>query len=662
MEKPFISPEIKLPEITLKVIILSVLLAIILAVSNAYLALKIGLLTSASIPAAILSMGILRLFRHSNILENNLVQTAASAGEAVAGGVVFTVPALVIIHYWLHFAYWENFFIALAGGVLGVLFSIPLRKVLMAEKRLKFPEGRAIAAVLQMGETKEISLKQLLLGASAGAIIQLFQTGFKIIANSLQLWFMAARTVFGFGAGFSATMIGAGYLAGFDVGFSIFLGAIIGWIIAVPVLSSVYAIAAANGSPTDLVLTLFASKIRYIGIGAMLVAGVWTLLTLLKPFYLSIESSLKILGSKQTKILRTEQDMPMWVVLLGSLALLIFTFFLFAKIFPLQEIGLSDGASINFLLLSILIVLVVGFIFSAITSYFSGLVGVTASPGSSIVIAGLLISGLVVHAFMGFGAHTETVLKAGAAIAIIIGAVLTGIACIANDNIQDLKVGHIVGATPWKQQLMLLLGAVVAAAVIPVIMQLLFSVYGIAGVVPRAGMPLSQTLPAPPAAVMAAITSGVFQGNLPWHLVLAGGIIMLVIIVINFFVKKYYSKISILSVAIGIYLPLATSIPLFIGGLFALLVQRKIKRIENTKTISENHPRNQKGLLLACGLVAGSALMDVILAVPFAIAESPEILKINIPHWQLAAEGLGLLVTIGLGIWFYHLVTEDGKI
>lgn len=656
---PFISAEKKLPEITIKVVILSLFLAIVLAISNAYLALKIGILTSASIPAAMLSMGILKFFKQSNILENNLVQTAASAGEAVAGGIVFTVPALVIIHYWTGFSYWENFFIALTGGVLGVLFSIPLRKVLMAETHLKFPEGKAIAAVLKMGATKKIGLHSLLLGVGVGACIEFLQTGVKLVANSLQLWFSGTRTIFGFGAGFSATMIGAGYLVGFDVGFSIFIGAVIGWLIGVPILGEVYTLPAIHGAVSDVVMNVFATKIRYMGIGAMLVAGVWTLITLFKPFYHSLKSSLQIFNLNATrrqeiKVVRTEQDMPLMVVIAGSALLLVVAFFLFQSIFPLANIGLNPIESYAFISVSLIIVLVIGFVFSAITGYFSGLVGVTASPGSSIVIAGLLISGLIIHAFMGFGQHSETALKAGAAIAIMIGSVLTGIACIANDNIQDLKVGHIVGSTPWRQQVMLLLGAVIAAAVIPLIMQLLFSVYGIADVVPRAGMPLSQTLPAPPAAVMAAITQGVFQGDLPWHLLLAGGLIMIVLIILNHFLKRVYRGISILSIAIGIYLPLATTVPLFIGAIFAWMAKEKIKKIEKIKNVSENHPRNQKGLLLACGLVAGSALMDVILAVPFAIAQSPDILQISIPNWHLEAEALGFLFVILLGAWFYR--------
>jgi len=240
MHDSFIAPETNLPEITIKVVVLSIILAVVLAVSNTYLALKIGLVTSASIPAAIISMGILRFFRKSNILENNLVQTAASAGEAIAGGIVFTIPALIIIRYWTHFSYWETFFIAFCGGVLGVLFSIPLRGVLMTEPNLRYPEGSAIAEVLKVGSSRALGLKNLVLGGIVGAGIEFAQTGLKIVASSVQLWFTTTRAIFGFGAGFSATMIGVGYLIGFDIGLSIFIGAVIAWLISVPVFTGVY--------------------------------------------------------------------------------------------------------------------------------------------------------------------------------------------------------------------------------------------------------------------------------------------------------------------------------------------------------------------------------------------------------------------------------------
>jgi len=344
----------------------------------------------------------------------------------------------------------------------------------------------------------------------------------------------------------------------------------------------------------------------------------------------------------------------------GIFILSIITFILFYKIFPLQQIHIHSYCAFIFVLVSLLYILIIGFIFSVITGYFSGLVGVTASPGSAIVVAALLIAAALIHIVLGFGHLPEAVLQSAAAITIIIGGVVTGSACIANDNIQDLKVGHIIGATPWKQQVMLLLGAVVAALIVPLIMQLMFSVYGIANVMPRAGMDASQSLPAPPAALMAAITKGVFHGNLPWKMILVGAVIMLVMMMINALLKRRGHQLSILSIAVGIYLPLATTVPLFIGGLFAFMINRRLKRKQALEHLDNEVVAfaKQRGLLLACGLVAGSALMDVVLAIPFAIAKSPDILQINIPHWHLAAEGLGLLVVVSLGFWFYRVVVK----
>src|SRR3990167_5242945 len=212
-------------EITFRVIVLSILLCMLLAISNTYLALKIGFLTSASIPAAVISMGILRLFKNSHIFENNLVQTAASAGEAIAGGIVYTIPALIIIHYWTGFSYWENFFIALIGGTLGVMFSIPLRRVMMNDKKLRFPEGVAIAEVLKISNVEKLGVKDIIYGGLIGSVIEFLQTGFKLLADSAQYWVSASRTLFGFGVGFSPVMIGAGYLIGPALCCSIFLGA-----------------------------------------------------------------------------------------------------------------------------------------------------------------------------------------------------------------------------------------------------------------------------------------------------------------------------------------------------------------------------------------------------------------------------------------------------
>lgn len=265
-DTPFIAANKKVAELTLRVIILAIILTVLLAMSNAYLALKLGILTSASIPAAIISMGILRFFKNSTILENNAVQTAASAGEAVAGGIVYTIPALIIIGFWNHFDYVTNFFIAVCGGILGVLFSIPLRRILVNDQSLKFPEGRAIAEVLKSSADK-VGIKDIFLGGLVGGVLELLQVGFKVIASSWNYWFVVKRSLFGLGAGFSATMIGAGYLVGHDMAISIFLGAVISWLIALPITSQFYP-DFLNQYPAEQATTLlWNSEMRYLGIG-----------------------------------------------------------------------------------------------------------------------------------------------------------------------------------------------------------------------------------------------------------------------------------------------------------------------------------------------------------------------------------------------------------
>ncbi|BCA96417.1 oligopeptide transporter, OPT family protein [Legionella antarctica] len=659
-DTPFIAANQNVAELTFRVILLAIILTVLLAMSNAYLALKLGILTSASIPAAIISMGILRFFRNSTILENNAVQTAASAGEAVAGGIVYTIPALVIIGYWNHFDYLTNFFIAACGGILGVLFSIPLRRILVHEKALKFPEGRAIAEVLKSSADK-IGIKDIFIGGAIGALIELFQIGFKLIASSWSYWFVVKRSLFGLGAGFSATMIGAGYLVGHDMAISIFLGAVISWLIALPLVSQFYPEFLNQYPPEQASALLWSSEMRYLGIGAMLFAGMWTFLKLIKPLSKSISISFKAFiskGKKDAELPRTDQDIPMPFILMGIgvMAAILFLFFQF--IFPLGQVGLDNDYSPTIIFCGVMYVLFIGFLFSVITAYFSGMVGVTASPGSSVVISGMLFAAwLLLTAIdhllpLPLNAHQ---IQAAEAITIIIGSVVTGIAAIANDNTQDLKVGQLVGATPWKQQVMLLLGVVVSSLVIPPVMQLLFNVYGIAGVMPHPGMDISQSLPAPTAALMAAITEAVFSNSLPWTMMLIGSCIILLALFLNHILKlKRFINLSILGIAIGMYLPLASSFPLFIGGMIALLVQKRLVRTKMTE--AEAVTRKQRGTLIACGLVAGSAIMDVMLAIPFSILQSPDALQLVGPDWKETGAYLGVLSTLVLAWWINRRV------
>ena len=651
MDTPFIAPDQKVRELTLRAVLLGIVLTVLLAMSNAYLALKLGILTSASIPAAIISMGILRFFKSPTILENNAVQTAASAGEAVAGGIVYTIPALIIIGYWNHFDYLTNFFIAACGGVLGVLFSIPLRRLLVHDRSLRFPEGRAIAEVLK-SSVEKAGFKDILLGGLVGGLIELLQTGFKVIANSWGYWFTVKRSLFGLGAGFSATMIGAGFLVGYEMALSIFLGAVISWLVVLPAISPSYPDIVSQFSPEHAANLLWNREMRYLGIGAMLFAGIWTFFKLIKPLMHSVRTSLRSFAHSriEAQVPRTDRDIPLPYILMGVGAMGAILFLFFQTEFPLGQVGLDNDYAPTLVFLAVLYVLFIGFLFSVITAYFSGMVGVTASPGSSVVISGMLFAAwlllVAINNMLPLPLSPEQI-QAAEAITIMIGSVVTGIAAIANDNTQDLKVGQLVGATPWKQQLMLLLGVIVSALVIPPVMQLLFEVYGIADI--------SQSLPAPTAALMEAITEAVFRNSLPWKMMVLGALIISLILLINHVFKlRRHFNLSILGVAIGMYLPLASSFPLFIGGLISLFVNSRLKK--NIANEEEQIFRRQRGTLIACGLVAGSAIIDVLLAIPFSLAHSPDILQLVGANWKNTGVYLGILSTLALAWWINRRV------
>lgn len=651
----------KTPELTLRCMILSAILATLLAMSNAYLALKLGILASASIPAAIISMGVLRLFKNASILEHNAVQTAASAGEAVAGGIVYTIPALVIIGYWHHFDYLTNVLIAISGGVLGVLFSVPLRRILVNDPKLAFPEGKAIAAVLSSSD-EGAGLRDIVWGSIAGGVLELAQTGLKFLSGGWTWWFSVKRHIMCLGLGFSATMLGAGYLVGFDMACSIGLGAIIAWLLALPALSVVYPQFLVNATPSEAGLALWNQELRYFGIGAMLFAGIWTLMTLLKPLIHSIRSSLH----KQQKIshARTDQDLPLPLIAAGIMVMILVLIYLLKDVLPITQMGFDASSKWGIVTAVILYVLIAGFIFSVITAYFSGMVGVTASPGSSIVIAGILFAAWMLLSLMTQALPlplSADQIAAAQAVVIVIASIVTGIAAIANDNSQDLKVGQIVGSTPWKQQLMLLFGVIISALVIPPVMQMMFDVYGIAGVMPHPGMDISKSLPAPTAAMLAAITGAVFSHGLPWSVMNAGVLVIFVLVILRRLLNlERWFHLSLLGVAIGMYLPVTSSLALFVGGIIAKLAERRLE--QQPLSTTQRLLRKQVGTRIACGLVAGSALMDVLLAIPFSIQHSADAWRVVTESWE---QGIGVVlslsVMLGLAIWIIRRV-EKGEL
>jgi len=571
-------------EITLKAFFLSIFLSIILSSAMVYLGLYAGMTISASIPAAIMSMGILRLFKNSNILENNIVQTAASAGESLAAGVIFTLPALLLIGYWDSISYWEVTKIAMVGGILGALFTVPLRRALILKAQLRFPEGVATAAVLKTGhetdanKSKE-SLKMIAFSALLGGFVKLGELAFSIWSSALGGAVAIKGAIFGMGASLSPSLISVGYIVGRNIGILVFSGGVISWVIAIPIYSYIYGFEGENYF--DIANGIWNAKIRYLGVGAMVVGGIWSVIQLAKPLIESIQLSIKTLKESADNLSLEEKDLPINYVFMAILAMLV--------PISLTYFGII-GSWTSAIILS-LVMTIFGFLFSAVAAYMAGVVGSSNNPISGVTIATILFSSLLIISFFDVDSSK------GAAAAILIGAVVCCAAAIGGDNLQDLKTGNIVGATPWKQQLMQLVGVISAALTLGIVLTLLHEAYGIG----------SSELPAPQAVLMTNVANGVFSGNLEWGMIYAGAILGIFIILLDQYQARRNAefRFPILVVAIGIYLPVELTLPIFIGGMLNHLA---------SKTASEDGKNN--GLLMASGLITGEALMAIFIAVP----------------------------------------------
>lgn len=652
-DEAFIPASQSLPEITIKAVILSIILTVVLAAANAYLGLKIGMTVSASIPAAVISMGILRLFRKSNILENNIVQTAASSGEALVAGIAFIIPALILLHFWHTFNYWDTVFISISGGILGILFSVPLRRVLLADKTLRFPEGTAIGNVLKASVSSGKNIKYIISGGLVGAIISFAQNGLEVLSGSVQYWFRTGNAIEGISSGFDPAVIAAGYIAGANVAFAIFVGVLVGWGIGMPFYSYIDGITQPlnlAGTATD----IYHSHIRYVGIGMMLLGGLWTLVTFFKPMVQGIHASFVSLKAMREEgalpIPRTEKDLPINYVSWVTLIICVPVFFIFWHYTDPSHLAISTTLRVTVVLIGTAFAVIAGFFFSAICGYFVGLAGSSNNPLSGMALSALILISLFLLVFLNGELHFDTNPTAAlnaSAFALIIGGVIAAAGAISGDTIQDLKAGHIVGATPWKQQFMLIVGVVVASLVIPEILNLLFNAYGIGGVFPHPGMDPRQMLSAPQASAMAAVVQGIFGHHLPWNLIYTGfGFAVICIIYDTVLKKKYNKRFPVLAVALGVYLPMAASMPLIFGGFLSWIVERQ----------KPTHDQRQRGLILSSGMVAGAAIMGIILAIPFAIKKSSDALKIVSSSFTPTADILTLIVTTCLILWMYKVI------
>ncbi len=652
-----------LPEITIKAVILGVLLSIILAGANAYLGLFAGMTVSASIPAAVVSMGVLRLFRKSNILENNIVQTAASAGESLAAGVIFTLPALVIMDYWTDFDFIWVTVIAGFGGLLGVLFTIPLRRSLIVEAKLKFPEGIATAEVLKSGEQGGSQVTHIIKASIAGGLFKIGSGGLGLWPGSFEIAKRLKSTIAYFGSDLSPALLSVGYIVGLNIAVLIFLGGLINWLIAIPICAASQNWPVVNGEALpalDWAYQIWSTQTRYIGVGAMLVGGLWTIICLRTSLISGVKSGLKAyrtMTGETVSVPRTEKDIPMkWILLLivGSVVPLYLVYQIFV-----QQVSVS--------LLMAVTMLITGFLFSAVAGYMAGLVGSSNNPISGVTIATVLVSALLLLLLMGKGAEN------GPPAAIIIGAVVCCAAAIAGDNMQDLKAGYIVKATPWKQQVMQMVGTVSAALVMAPILTLLLNAYGFAGHSSAKQNPLI----AVQANLMASVSKGVFEGNLPWTFIAIGIGAAVAVIILDEYLRRSGSsfRTPVLAVAIGIYLPFELEVPIFVGGIIHQIVKVYHKRKNVAKDTAEASSRN--GLLFASGLITGEALMGILLAIPIILLKR---IGISLPYWYIddvivklfAVLGitmpfkppvgtvLGIVLLIVVAYWLYR--TAKGKI
>jgi putative OPT family oligopeptide transporter len=630
------------PQLSLRAILLSIVLTVLLAAANVYLGLRVGLTVATAIPAAVVSMGVLRLLGRSSILENNIVATGASAGSSIAAGTAFTIPALVILGHWQRFDYAWVLAIVGLGGLLGVLFSVPLRRTLIIEQNLKFPEGVATAELLRAGSDPGHGARHLALAAAAGAGFKLLMSGLRLFPESFTLArFFGARTIGYVGLSLSPALLGVGFIVGHNIGLLMVSGGLLAWWLFIPVYGTFFldhdpALAAGlAGLDAEAAAGLiWATEVRYIGVGAMLVGGLWSLWTLRRSLLSGVRSGLKVAGVSG-EVPDTERDLPMGAILAG---IAVFVLPLFALYYAaVGSLGIAATMAV--------IMVVAGFVFSSVSGYMAGLVGSSNNPVSGITISTILFASLVLLGFLGAGSTV------GPVAAILIGAVTCTAAAVAGDNLQDLKAGRLIGATPWRQQVMLAIGALAGAAIMAPVLNLLNEAYGI-GTPAHAGV---KALIAPQATLMAAVAKGIFGAGLPWDMIGLGVTVGVAVIVLDLNLARRGStwRAPLLAVAVGIYLPLEYTTPIYVGGLIAALADR---------WHGAHHPGGdleqlkRNGLLFASGLIAGEALVGVLIAVPIVASGDVDVLAL--PAALRLSQWFGLLGVALVGGWLYRTTTR----
>ncbi|WP_426718266.1 OPT family oligopeptide transporter [Corynebacterium auriscanis] len=686
-------------EFTLRAVILGGIITLIFTAANVYLGLRVGLTFATSIPAAVISMAILRNFKDHSIQENNIVQTIASAAGTLSA-IIFVLPGLIMVGWWQGFPYWTTAAVCAIGGILGVMFSIPLRRALVTGSDLPFPEGVAAAEVLKVGDTQgeqnaqaanaaatagtnpastpaadatgttgagtviaesagdstsststdaheenKQGLRMIIVGALASAAMAILGA-MKVAATEIATFFRVGSGGTMIGGSLSLALIGVGHLVGLSVGIAMIIGLAISYGVLLPLRTS--GLIPAEGDISDIVSSTFASDVRFIGAGAMAIAAVWTLLKIIGPIIKGIKDSMASSRARNAgqQVALTEKDIPFPVVAGVTLASMI-------PVGVLLWLFVKDSAITHhmtgLIILSIVYTLLVGLIVASICGYMAGLIGASNSPISGVGIIVVLSAALLIKVVVGGEADADALV----AYTLFTAAVVFGIATISNDNLQDLKTGQLVGATPWKQQVALVFGVIFGSIVIPPILELMLKGFGFAGA-PGAG---ADALPAPQAALLSSVAKGIFGNSLDWGLIGLGAAIGAVVIVINEVLSKT-GKFSLppLAVGMGMYLPASLTLVIPIGALLGYLYNKwadKQANAERTKRM---------GVLMATGLIVGESLFGVLNAGIIAATSDSSALAVVGEDFAKTAQWIGLaLFVVLVGMVYNYLKKSQAK-
>ncbi len=633
-------------ELTVRGILLGGVITLLFTAANVYLGLKVGLTFATSIPAAVISMAVLRYLPGATIWENNIVQTVASAAGTLAA-IIFVLPGLVIIGWWHGFPYWTTAAITGTGGILGVMFSVPLRRALVIDTDLPYPEGRAAAEVLRVGSGSREGAEESARGLAVLVWSSLVSAGFalltqlKLAVAEASVWFRAGAGATGISGGLSFALLGVGHLVGLSVGAAMGLGLVLSWWVLLPFLTAHHPL---PGGAEVWASTVFKSDVRFFGAGVIGVAAVWTLLRIAGPVLAGIRSAIAASRARGAgeRLALEERDLPIGIVVAGSLAVLFPIAWLLWNVIaggPLQ------GSALVLIAGALVFVLVIGLMIAAVCGYMAGLIGASNSPVSGIGILSVLAAGLMLVGLFGRGQDAGTT-QALVAYALIVTGVVFGVATISNDNLQDLKTGQLIGATPWKQQVALVIGVVFGALTVPPVLGLLNTAFGFAGT-PGAG---PNALSAPQAGLIAALAQGVLGGSLNWTMLGWGAVAGVILTAMDEALGRAgRMRLPPLATGIGIYLPMSVILPTTLGSVLGHFYDRWAGNARDPELA------RRMGVLAATGMIVGESLWGVAFAGVVAATGNDSPLALVGDRFALAALIGGTLVFLALVSLLYRV-------